>query len=580
MKAAVSLLLPIVIHTLVDGYQHFQLKIPNGEIIPHPCKPNFLWRGVGHDNLNGGGPRNAFGSDFENNGQIWNSTVCLMDSDGDGKTNGKELGDPDCVWKPKDKPSFITGLSHPGVCEPMDSPECEGKNSFMNCELNEFKCPALETENSKEVSIFNARLTNSGVPRNRETTYVCQAFEFPHKEQHIIAFKPIVINQQMVHHITVFGCRGTFSGDTRWRLCGMVPSPLCLDMIAVWSLGMSGHCMHKDCGIPVGGTKGYKWAALQIHWNNPQHLHKQFDSSGIVFYLSSKLRSFNAGILSIGQTELAIPAGREEYTEWGTCDAQCTKLIIHDDITVVSVYNHMHYLGKAQTTDLIRRTGTTESIQHLAEDKLYSYDDPKLHEFEDGIIVKAGDELKTTCVYKSTSRHNVTYFGDDTDDEMCFSFLTYFPAENSETACLSRGKGSLCRQTDAEVCDLARFDMSGPEMLTMLNDIQRLCTPGLCRNECLVFVREWRKDPCYEEVNGNLRKQLVRVKDFDYYINTLFAAFDSCNMQLLMEELSIQLREEGCKLAGDGWQTLNHASKSTGLSVYLWLSLIFLLIRF
>jgi len=27
-----------------------------------------------------------------------NVSLCEMDSDGDGKTNGEELGDPDCVW--------------------------------------------------------------------------------------------------------------------------------------------------------------------------------------------------------------------------------------------------------------------------------------------------------------------------------------------------------------------------------------------------------------------------------------------------------------------------------------------------
>jgi dopamine beta-monooxygenase len=66
----------------------------------------------------------------------------------------------------------------------------------------------------------------------------------------------------------------------------------------------------------------------------------------MVFYLTSKLRPYNAGILNIGQTEIAIPPGKEEHTERGTCDTTCTKQIMTDKITVVSVYNHMHYLGE------------------------------------------------------------------------------------------------------------------------------------------------------------------------------------------------------------------------------------------
>ena len=41
-----------------------------------------------------------------------------MDSDGDDKTNGEELGDPDCVWVAGEGnlPEWASGveLSHPG----------------------------------------------------------------------------------------------------------------------------------------------------------------------------------------------------------------------------------------------------------------------------------------------------------------------------------------------------------------------------------------------------------------------------------------------------------------------------------
>ena len=39
-----------------------------------------------------------------------------MDSDGDGWTNGQELGDPDCDWSPGQVPKFnsMVDLKHPG----------------------------------------------------------------------------------------------------------------------------------------------------------------------------------------------------------------------------------------------------------------------------------------------------------------------------------------------------------------------------------------------------------------------------------------------------------------------------------
>ena len=37
-----------------------------------------------------------------------------MDSDGDGITNGEELGDPQCVWTPGNNPNRTTNITHPG----------------------------------------------------------------------------------------------------------------------------------------------------------------------------------------------------------------------------------------------------------------------------------------------------------------------------------------------------------------------------------------------------------------------------------------------------------------------------------
>ena len=30
--------------------------------------------------------------------QTWTDDLCNADTDADGKTNGEELGDPDCTW--------------------------------------------------------------------------------------------------------------------------------------------------------------------------------------------------------------------------------------------------------------------------------------------------------------------------------------------------------------------------------------------------------------------------------------------------------------------------------------------------
>ncbi|KAF6776626.1 hypothetical protein AHF37_03881 [Paragonimus kellicotti] len=54
--------------------------------------------------------------------------LCPLDSDGDGFTNGEELGDPQCVWKLGAEPERTDHITHPGVCTPFDSEICRPLN--------------------------------------------------------------------------------------------------------------------------------------------------------------------------------------------------------------------------------------------------------------------------------------------------------------------------------------------------------------------------------------------------------------------------------------------------------------------
>ena len=44
----------------------------------------------------------------------WNPELCRADSDGDGRTNGEELGDPDCNWTSGTIPDRVSDITHPG----------------------------------------------------------------------------------------------------------------------------------------------------------------------------------------------------------------------------------------------------------------------------------------------------------------------------------------------------------------------------------------------------------------------------------------------------------------------------------
>ena len=92
-----------------------------------PRIPTSYSCGTCHFNENGGGARNLFGRAFVNNGRSWANGLCELDSDGDGVSNGAELGDPDCEWRRGDAlPNGPT--SRPGDAEDtIDVPDCNGE---------------------------------------------------------------------------------------------------------------------------------------------------------------------------------------------------------------------------------------------------------------------------------------------------------------------------------------------------------------------------------------------------------------------------------------------------------------------
>lgn len=92
----------------------FKARIPNGEAWSR-MNSGIRCERLGHIKCIPGAKRNPFGLDFKAAGLRWTKELCQKDSDGDGLTNGEELGDPCCRWSEANPTSLrLTRLSHPG----------------------------------------------------------------------------------------------------------------------------------------------------------------------------------------------------------------------------------------------------------------------------------------------------------------------------------------------------------------------------------------------------------------------------------------------------------------------------------
>jgi len=89
------------------GYPSYVSRVPNG---------NVHGQATGH-----AGGSGAFRWAFQQAGLRWTPSLCQADTDGDGQSNGLELGDPCCVWTEGSTPAFTTDISIAGLASSTTS---------------------------------------------------------------------------------------------------------------------------------------------------------------------------------------------------------------------------------------------------------------------------------------------------------------------------------------------------------------------------------------------------------------------------------------------------------------------------
>ncbi|XP_046576553.1 DBH-like monooxygenase protein 1 [Haliotis rubra] len=508
---------------VISGYAGYRDTIPNGYNLTHPCVTGELWPGVGHVNPAGGGERNQFGIDFANQGRNW-ANVCNMDSDGDGMTNGQELGDPQCIWTSGATPTRTTGLTHPGYCTPSSTQTCAGL-ATPSCESTEFDCPSIAESGVRSRDL---RFPRTQVP-STETNYFCMTFDLDQSEDfHMIATKPDIDNVDVMHHILLYGCGDGAAEIPNPRSCGMATED-CNELIGLWTVGMNGQCLNTAAGFKLGRT-GIKRVLLEYHWNNPEERSDFTDGTGFTIYYTPNLRQYDAGVFWTGQMHLDIPPGQSRAVYESTCPSECTNKF-SDKIYITQGLNHMHYKGIAQMVEHF----SNGERKYLTNDQEYSYDSPQVYEYNPPVTVNPGDSLKTTCVYQTLKETKTTTYGEATSDEMCFSFFTFYPKQSvGNPFCVGWKKIQQCAAQGGRLfgCDYRAFrNISNPETAMVVDKVLANCNPyGGCRYECPAAIAEAESHPCL--ANADVKDwSLTRMSHLDSKSLKFVAAMQSCSCE-------------------------------------------------
>nr|CAB3263918.1 DBH-like monooxygenase protein 1 homolog [Phallusia mammillata] len=296
--------------------------------------------------------------------------------------------------------------------------------------------PAGET-----TSNFDLLNDNFAVPAV-DTYYNCRVLEIPpaiNTPQHIVQIEGVVQtgNEAHVHHILLYECPVSVNGSSLGvdNRCydGSPPEHLqCTQLLAAWAIGSSAFVFPNHVGFPIGNADSPKFVLMETHYDNPTLKNDIVDSSGLKITYTPQLRQHDAGVILVGHIVSPfahlIPPNTETFEDYSECGPRClTDAIGAANVTSVNAFAvllHSHLLGRSLELKHVRN-GT--ELEPIASDNNYDFNYQETRTLPQEVTIKPDDSLQMLCNYNSKGRSNVTYGGFGTYQEMCVSFLYYYP---------------------------------------------------------------------------------------------------------------------------------------------------------
>ncbi|MBC8071374.1 MAG: hypothetical protein IAG13_23815 [Deltaproteobacteria bacterium] len=252
-----------------------------------------------------------------------------------------------------------------------------------------------------------------------ENLYVCATFKSPFAgNSFATAWAPITDDERVLHHWILYRTE-TPQEDGAVGPCTM---PSDAQFVAGWAPGGENYVLPDDVALELGGQGSY--FILNMHYNNAAQLGDAVDRSGVAMCTVDTPREQTAGILWLGSLDIAIPPGAEDHAVAGECPSWVSDFLVAP-IYALTSFPHMHKLGRSLRTDIVRKEGPIET---LVDVPAYDFQTQLHYMHEPAIELRPGDALRTTCTYDNPG-DNTVYLGENTEDEMCFNFVTVYPID-------------------------------------------------------------------------------------------------------------------------------------------------------
>lgn len=254
------------------------------------------------------------------------------------------------------------------------------------------------------------------VPADAGNLNECFYFKAPFEAgAQATAFAPILDDKRVVHHWILFET-GTPQVEGSFGGCKM---PLDARFITGWAPGGGNNELPADVGLLLPGKE--RWLILQLHYWNVAGYTDAKDASGVALCVAKTPRKNSAAISTLGSLAIDVPAKTMGTTVTGMCTPDIT-----EPVTILSASPHMHGRGRALKTEVLRG-GDPSKSEIVVDEKAFDFNAQGSHRLPTPLVVQPGDKLKTTCIYDNPGSLPA-YFGEKTEDEMCFDFVLAYPA--------------------------------------------------------------------------------------------------------------------------------------------------------
>ncbi|XP_074726381.1 putative DBH-like monooxygenase protein 2 [Strix uralensis] len=313
----------------------------------------------------------------------------------------------------------------------------KGQRFSKSLFLMRYRGPSESTD-PKIFFTYDLRLDNFAVPAE-ETKYACTFIPLPmvRQKHHIYKFEPVITphNITLVHHILVYACGNASVLPNGIDDCyGANPDfALCSQVLVGWAVGGESYQFPDEAAVSIGTPWDPQYIRLEIHYSNFDLLPGLIDSSGVRIYYTPELRKYDVGVLQTGIFPFPvhfIPPGAESYRSYSLCNSsQFDEMngMLVPDLHVFAYLLHTHLSGRGVKAAQYRNG---EQLRIICEDNKYDFRLQEIRDMKEILIIKPGDEILVECNFQTLDRSGITFGGPSTMNEMCLTFLFYYPRNN------------------------------------------------------------------------------------------------------------------------------------------------------